>query len=60
MPALDETMMAQIDAAIDAIGDMTPTFGEAITYNPAAVEAARTAVGALRQTLESEVLPLAQ
>ena len=42
-----------------AIGNMTPTFGEAITSNPAAVEAARTAVGELRQTLESQVLPLA-
>ncbi len=58
--ALDDTIVAQIDAAITAIGAMTPTFGEAITSNQAAVEAARTAVGALRQTLESEVLPLAQ
>jgi putative iron-regulated protein len=57
---LDETVVAQIDAAIAAIEDMTPTFGEAITENPTAVEAARTAIGALRQTLESEVLPLAQ
>ncbi len=57
---LDETVLAQIDAAIEAIGAMTPTFGEAITSNPTAVEAARTAVGNLRQTLESDVLPLAQ
>ena len=59
-PALDDTIVAQIDDAITAIGAMTPTFGEAITSNQAAVEAARTAVGALRQTFESEVLPLAQ
>ncbi len=59
-PALDETVLSQIDAAIAAIGDMTPSFGEAITSNAAAVEAARTAVGTLRQTLEAEVLPLAQ
>ena len=57
-PALDATVLSQIDAAIAAIGNMTPTFGEAITSNPAAVEAARSAVGALRQTLESQVLPL--
>jgi putative iron-regulated protein len=57
---LDATVLAQIDAAIEAIGNMTPTFGEAITSNPTAVEAARTAVGALRQTIESGVLPLAQ
>jgi uncharacterized iron-regulated protein len=56
--ALDATVLSQIDAAIAAIGNMTPTFGEAITSNPAAVEAARAAVGALRQTLESQVLPL--
>ncbi len=56
--SLDATVLSQIDAAIAAIGNMTPTFGEAITSNPAAVEAARTAVGELRQTLESQVLPL--
>jgi putative iron-regulated protein len=56
--SLDATVLSQIDAAIAAIGNMTPTFGEAITSNPAAVEAARTAVGDLRQTLESQVLPL--
>jgi putative iron-regulated protein len=59
-PGLDETVVGQIDAAIAAIAAMTPTFGEAITENPTAVEAARTAIGELRQTLESEVLPLAQ
>ena len=59
-PSLDATITAQTQAAIDAIGQMTPTFGEAITTNQPAVEAARTAVRALRQTLESQLLPLAQ
>jgi putative iron-regulated protein len=58
-PSLDATITGQIQAAIDAIGQMTPTFGEAITSNQAAVEASRAAVGTLRQTLESQVLPLA-
>jgi hypothetical protein len=39
---------------------MTPTFGDAITANPSKVEAARTAIRALKETLESQVLPLAQ
>jgi putative iron-regulated protein len=58
-PSLDATITAQTQAAIDAIGQMTPTFGQAITSNQAAVEAARAAVGTLRQTLESQLLPLA-
>lgn len=58
-PSLDATITSQTQAAIDAIGQMTPTFGEAITSNQAAVEAARAAVGTLRQTLESQLLPLA-
>jgi hypothetical protein len=58
--ALDTRIQGEIQAAITAIGEMTPTFGEAITANPGKVEAARTAVGTLRQTLESELLPLAQ
>lgn len=58
--ALDTRIQGEIQAAIAAIGEMTPTFGEAITANPTKVEGARTAVGTLRQTLESEVLPLAQ
>jgi predicted lipoprotein len=58
--ALDTRIQSEIQVAITAIGEMTPTFGEAITANSTKVEAARTAVGTLRQTLESEVLPLAQ
>lgn len=57
--SLDATIQAQIAAAITAIGQMVPTFGEAITTNQAAVEAARAAVGTLRQAFESQVLPLA-
>lgn len=58
-PSLDADITGQIDAAIAAIGLMTPTFGEAITSNPGAVESARSAVRTLRQTLESRLLPLA-
>jgi putative iron-regulated protein len=58
-PDLDARLQGEIEAAITAIGAMTPSFGEAITGNPAAVEAARAAVRTLRQTLESELLPLA-
>ena len=57
--SLDATIRGQIAAAISAIEAMTPTFGQAITDNPTAVEAARTAVAALRQTFESQVLPFA-
>lgn len=59
-PSLDPTIQSQITAAITAIGQMTPTFGEAITSNPAKVEAARAAVRTLKQTLESQLLPLTQ
>jgi predicted lipoprotein len=59
-PSLDATIQSQLTAAITVIGEMTPTFGEAITSNPTKVEAARTAVRTLKQTLESQLLPLAQ
>jgi len=59
-PSLDPTIQSQITAAITAIGEMTPTFGEAISSNPTKVEAARTAVRTLKQTLESQLLPLTQ
>jgi putative iron-regulated protein len=54
-PALDATIQAQITAAITSIGLMTPSFGEAIFTNTAAVEAARTSIRALQQTLESQL-----
>jgi predicted lipoprotein len=55
---LDARVRQEIDAAITAIGEMTPSFGEAITSNTAKVEAAQTAVRTLQHTLESEVSPL--
>lgn len=58
--SLDATIQSQLTAAINAIGEMTPTFGEAITSNPTKVEAARTRIRELKQTLEAQVLALAQ
>jgi predicted lipoprotein len=57
-PTADATIQADITAAIAAIEAMTPNFGEAITANAAAVEAARTAIRTLRLDLESDVVPL--
>jgi hypothetical protein len=57
-PTVDATIQADITAAIAAIEAMTPNFGEAITANAAAVEAARTAIRTLRLDLESDVVPL--
>lgn len=57
---LDASIRSRIDAAIEAIGRMTPTFGEAITNNKPAVENARSAIDSLRETLESRLLPLIQ
>jgi putative iron-regulated protein len=57
-PGADATIQGDITAAIAAIEAMTPNFGEAITANAVAVEAARTAVRTLRLDLESDVLPL--
>jgi putative iron-regulated protein len=60
MPRLDTTIQSQLNAAIRAIGEMTPNFGEAISSNPASVEAARERIRELKATLEDQVLPLAQ
>jgi len=60
MPNLDPTIQSQMTAAITAIGEMTPTFGEAISTNPTKVEAARTRIRELKLTLESQLVPLAQ
>jgi predicted lipoprotein len=59
-PDLDATIQGQLTAAITAIGQMTPTFGEAISASPDKVETARAAVRTLKLTLESRLLPLAQ
>lgn len=57
-PALDARVKAELQAAIDAIGRMTPTFGEAIAHNKAQVTAAQDAVLKVKATLEADVLPL--
>jgi uncharacterized iron-regulated protein len=55
---LDTQLKAQLTAAIVAIGNMTPTFGAAISTNPAAVEAAQDAIRQLKATLESDLMPV--
>jgi predicted lipoprotein len=55
---LDDRVKSEINDAIAKIGQMTPTFGSAITTNRAAVQAAQDAVLKLKQSLESDVLPL--
>jgi len=59
-PALDATIQTQTSDAIAKIEAMLPTFGAAITADSTAVEAARTAVRTLQQTLTNQLLPLAQ
>jgi len=60
MTSLDPIIQSQMTTAITAIGEMTPTFGEAISTNPTKVEAARTRIRELKLTLESQLVPLAQ
>lgn len=55
---LDARCKREIDASIDAIGAMLPSFGQAIFTNKANVQAAQTAILKLRVTLEADVLPL--
>lgn len=55
---LDARCKREIDAAIDAVGAMLPTFGQAIFTNKANVQAAQDAILKLRVTLEADVLPL--
>ena len=55
---LDARCKREIDASIDAIGAMLPSFGQAIFTNKANVQAAQTAILKIRVTLEADVLPL--
>ncbi len=57
-PALDARLKRELQDAIDRIGQMTPTFGTAITSNKPAVEAAQAAVSKVMTTLTADVLPL--
>ncbi len=58
--ALDTRVKSEIDAAIAAIGQMTPNFGEAITNNKPKVDAALEAINTLMETLDGELRPLIQ
>ena len=55
-PALDTRVRAEIDAAIASIGEMTPSFGQAIFNNKGKVEAAQDAILKLKTTLEGDVM----
>ncbi len=57
-PELAARCKREIDAAIDAIGAMLPSFGQAIFTNKANVQAAQNAVQKLRITLSADVLPI--
>lgn len=54
-PALDTKVRAQLDSAINAIGEMLPTFGSAIFNNKPSVDRATEAVLALRITIDNDV-----
>lgn len=57
-PTLDQRVKQEIDAAIQAIGEMTPSFGDAIFNNKGKVQAAQSAIQKVKSTLEADVLPL--
>ncbi|MBS1538261.1 MAG: hypothetical protein JST20_10995 [Bacteroidetes bacterium] len=55
---LDARCKREIDAAIETIGAMLPSFGQAIFTNKANVRAAQDAVLKLKTTLNADVIPL--
>ena len=55
---LDARCKREIDAAIDAISAMLPSFGQAIFTNKANVQTAQDAVLKVKTTLNADVLPL--
>lgn len=57
-PELDSRFKDEVDAAIAAIGEMSPTFGAAITGNKEKVKAAQDAILTVKVTLEAEIKPL--
>lgn len=59
-PTLDARIRTEIDDAIAAIDNMTPSFGVAIFSNKSAVEAAQAAIQKVKLSLESEVMPIMQ
>ncbi len=59
-PQLDSRFQSEIQAAIDAIGEIPDPFRDSITANRAAVQAAIDAVSKVQQTLEQDILPLIQ
>jgi predicted lipoprotein len=58
--SLDQTIKSKIQAAIDALENVTHPFGQAITTQPVQVQHAIDAINDLKETLETELLPLVQ
>ena len=58
LPDVDTRFTSEIEAAILAIGEMTPSFGEAIISNKPKVQAAQAAILKVQKTLEVDVLPI--
>jgi predicted lipoprotein len=58
--SLDATIKLQIDQALFALNAITLPFGEAISSQPTLVQQAIDKIDALRETLESQLLPLIQ
>ena len=55
---LDERFVQEVDAAIEAIGNIPGSFRDAIFDNAEAVTAAQNAVGTVLQTLEQDIVPI--
>jgi len=58
--SLDQTIKTKIQTAIGALNNVTQPFGQAISTQPIQVQAAIDAINDLKETLETELLPLVQ
>lgn len=58
-PSLDTRFRQELSAALAAVAAIPGTFGKAITQNPTAIQAAQAKVRTVQNTLQNEVLPLA-
>lgn len=57
---LDNTIKAQLAAAIGALGNISVPFGQAISEQPVQVQQAIDAINALATTLNDQLMPLVQ
>lgn len=58
--SLHNKITQQIQAASNSLGNITLPFGQAITQQPTQVQNAIDAINTLKETLETELLPLVQ